>query len=176
MPDARQDPTGLTCLWTALRLDAPAGRALWSREEQPFVDGLLRALGQFLAAHGVAPTPLLALRVQALVLHAVQAARLEATLSAGALVLWPEPDSRGRAALNPAVEAAAKERERMRKAIKELEDACQAAGTPIHQGLPDHVRDLLAKTAGITHAVCETGGRREDRGACNAADAEAAGG
>ncbi len=48
-----------------------------------------------------------------------------------------------------AAEAVGKARERMRKAMKELEDFCDRAGKPIEEGLADTVKPIMKKTEGL---------------------------
>ena len=54
----------------------------------------------------------------------------------------------------PAIdEQAAKARERLRRAMKELEELCAKAGSPIQTGLPDSVKPLLHKAQGVLEAA-----------------------
>lgn len=103
------------------------------------------ALRAHLDGHGVAPSPLVVARaadVQASLIdlvriedaHAVDAAAGEGVTAASAVAR---------------AEAAGKARERLRKAMKELEDSCAKAGTPIEKGLADRVRPLLKRAEGV---------------------------
>ena len=101
---------------------------------------------------GVAPSPLIMLRVDDVLSSYLVARRLEEAL-------WQADaeeteTGRGRAAsFAAAAEPLAKARERLRKAMKELEDLCTKAGTPIDAGLAAHVAPLLEKTRGVLEAA-----------------------
>jgi hypothetical protein len=63
----------------------------------------------------------------------------------------------GVAAIAAAAESLAKARERLRKAMKELEDLCAKTGTPIDVGLADRVQPLLERTKGVLEDALQQG-------------------
>jgi hypothetical protein len=103
------------------------------------------ALRAHLDGHGVAPSPLVVARAADVQASLVDLVRIE---DAHAL----EACGAGEATAKDAVaraEAAGKARERLRKAMKELEDSCAKAGTPIEKGLADRMRPLLKRAEGV---------------------------
>jgi len=112
------------------------------------------ALETLLAERGVPLTPLILLRLEDLTTAWLAARRIEAVLwDTG--VFTETPTRRGHeaeashAAVSALVEHAGKARERTRKAMKDLEEACEKLGTPIDQGLADQVKPLLEQSAGV---------------------------
>ena len=128
------------------------GEAWMSEVEQRLARRFVRGMGLVFEGHGVADTPLLALRVNDVLVSYVLVRRLEAGLYPGALE--DGGDDRAMAAV---VEAVSRARERMRKAMKELEDACAKAGTPIDTGLADVVKPLLTAAAGLAEEAATRG-------------------
>jgi hypothetical protein len=125
-----------------------------------FVDAFLGGMEDFLEEHGVVLTPLVVLRVDDVLMCYLIVRHLERELHReGAVPAACEgdedpPDSNRRvaaavAAMNPALEQAAKGRERMRKAMKDLEDACAKAGTPVTGGIADRVKPLMEMAEGV---------------------------
>lgn len=95
-----------------------------------------------LRARGVADSPMLCLRIGDVAVTWILARRLEAALS-------PDPAAPSPAAATPAqADAVGKNRERLRKAIKELEEFCERNGAPVETGLADIVRPMLRKVEG----------------------------
>ena len=122
--------------WTSL---TPTQRAV--------ADHLVQDMETLLDAHGVAPTPLVVLRVHDVLVSLLVTLQLERYVGEKGAASSGDD---AKCAVLPEVESAAKARERLRKAMKELEDACARAGTPIDQGLADEVKPLLKQAEGIT--------------------------
>jgi hypothetical protein len=124
--------------------------------------------------HGVELTPLLALRVQDVLVSYLVVRRLEETLRRDGIVLGEHPHSSDEeegkpARVHPALEAAAKARERLRRAVHELEEACTRAGTPIDLGLADRMKPILKQARGVLDEALassrDAGGLEGDSGA-----------
>lgn len=113
------------------------------RQAREFINRMMKLF----QGAGVLETPLLALRVQDLLVHWILAQRLER-----ALLLSPE-ETPAEKALAAAADAIGKNRERIRKAMKELEEYCQKAGTPIDRGIADEMKPILEKTRDLPDAV-----------------------
>ncbi len=134
------------------------GETWMTETERRLTRRFIRGMEPVLAERGVAHTPLLALRVHDVLVSYVLVRRLEAGLFPGTTA--EHGDERAVAAV---VEAVSRARERMRKAMKELEDACTKAGTPIDTGLADVVKPLLRATAGLAEEA-EAQRKKEDTG------------
>lgn len=103
---------------------------------------LVRGIAKLLKARGVAENPLLALRVNEVAVTWLVSRRVEAGLA-------PEDDTSAAPRTSPAqAEAIGKARERLRKAIRELEEYCERAGTPIDQGLADLMKPVIQQIQG----------------------------
>ncbi len=111
---------------------------------------MLAALRRFFRRMGVQDTPLLAMHAADLIATALLVARLERELAGFAAGETTnnqdtrEADARLRALIALA-DAVGKARERMRKAMKELEDYCTRAGTPIDAGIADIMKPIVRK-------------------------------
>lgn len=102
----------------------------------------VRGLRRLLRAWGVAENPLLVLRVNDVAVSWLVARRLEAGLA-------PADADLECARVTPVqADAIGKSRERLRKAVKELEDYCARAGTPVDSGLADHLQSVVRKVQG----------------------------
>jgi len=118
------------------------------------VAGWVDALEALLAERGVPLTPLILLRLEDLMTAWLAARRIEAILWETG-VFADAPKRRGQDGDEPAltvtalVDHAGKARERTRKAMKDLEEACEKLGAPIDQGLADTVKPLLEQSAGV---------------------------
>ncbi|HNR33626.1 MAG TPA: hypothetical protein PKO36_00505 [Candidatus Hydrogenedentes bacterium] len=111
-----------------------------------FIEGMQALFGR----QGVVETPLLLLRVEdifvnyALAIRAEQA--LDDALAAQAAAGAGEPSK----PIAPGFEESiGKARERLRKSMKELEESCAKAGTPIDIGLADVMKPILRKAEGV---------------------------
>jgi len=133
-----------TPLWQAL-LGASGPATTEPSQAQSPIGVFVAEMSQLLAVCGVAPTPTIVLRVHDVATTLTIALAIEDPLLEGLAAGGEMPPS--------AVESAAKARERWRKAMKELEESCARAGSPIDQGLPDEVRPLLRKAEGVLEAA-----------------------
>jgi hypothetical protein len=137
------------------------GAAWMSAAEKQAARRFILAIQKLFERAGVIETPLLALRVQELMIAAVLAHRLENRFFEAAIMESCAEDEA--AALPPieakalaaAVDAAGKNRERIRKAMKELEDYCQKAGTPVDQGIADEMKPILEKTRDLPEGALQ---------------------
>ncbi|NLN93103.1 MAG: hypothetical protein GX130_07350 [Candidatus Hydrogenedens sp.] len=115
----------------------------WMTEEERKVHRrFAMTMKKFLKDHGVATSPLLIFRVSDIAMQWLVVRRLENSL------FQSEDDEQGGL---PTVTTAladhiGKGRERLRKAIRELEDACARLGTPIDAGLADEMAPLMRET------------------------------
>jgi len=120
---------------------------------QAFVDGM-QAL---FTRQGVDETPLLLLRVEDILANYLLVLRAEKVLD----------DELARQATDPSKPVApgfeeniGKVRERLRKSMKELEESCAKAGTPIDIGLADVMKPILKKAEGVLENALRTGPRK----------------
>ena len=118
--------------------EAGAGSALRTPGDQPFVSGLVNGLARVFTENGVAVTPLLVLRTEDLVLASLALRRVLDGFAGDTAELTAADHE----LLNKAVE-------RRRKAVRELEDACQRAGTPLDKGLADEMAPLIEQAEGV---------------------------
>lgn len=140
-------------LWRALLVERRAANVLSATEQQLaryFVEGMEAHLGRC----GVALTPLIVLRVHDVLVSFLAALVLEGEL--GQEEAAPEEEqarSRGRRGVAVGLEALGKARERLRKAMNDLEEACAKAGTPIDRGLADIMKPILKKAHGVLESA-----------------------
>lgn len=116
----------------------------WMRhDELELTRQFVRGIGTLLGDRGVVENPLLVLRVNDIVVTWLLARRLEESLG---------PGDDGETARTSAAQADAigKSRERLRKAIKELEEYCERAGTPIDTGLADLMKPVIQQVQGTS--------------------------
>lgn len=99
--------------------------------------------------HGVERTPLLILREEDVLMSFLTVRRMEESIAAARNEKASEETRAGQPTIAAQIEAAGKARERMRKAVKELEESCARAGTPIAVGIADTVRPLLKRSQGV---------------------------
>jgi hypothetical protein len=100
-----------------------------------------REMADMLAEHGVSLSPLVVLRAHDVLASFVDVLRLEQAASCAPAAELKEASA--------GAEATGKARERMRKAIKELEEACRKAGRPIDEGLADAMKPLVLRAEGV---------------------------
>ena len=126
------------------------GETWMSADELELNRQLVRGVEQLLKDRGVAENPLLVLRVDDIVVSWLLTRRMEASLG---------PGEDGQAPRTSAAQADAigKSRERLRKAIKELEEYCERAGTPIDTGLADLMKPVIQEIQGTSPFFAETG-------------------
>ena len=114
------------------------GEPWMTPEERELNHGLIRGIADFLAAGGVPESALVALRINEIAVTWLLARRLESALAPaeGEPPPCPTPAQAG---------AIGKCRERLRKAIKELETCCPKTGAPVRQGLADQMHQIIQK-------------------------------
>lgn len=102
---------------------------------------LVGGIAKLLKERGVKENPLLALRVNELTVTWLVSRRVEAALA-------PEEDTAAPRMSPAQAEAIGKARERLRKAVRELEEYCERAGTPIDRGLADLMKPVIQQIQG----------------------------
>lgn len=120
----------------------PAGMTESERKRWRESLGRIAAL---LQEKGVQPVEPLFQRVEEMLVAQLCAKRSE-------WILLPSPsaqDEEQPATALAALEGLLKVRERLRRAVRELEDYCARAGTPIDQGLADQLRPFILKTRAV---------------------------
>ncbi len=131
-----------------MRLQEDHWRAAWMTDEECVVmRRLVAAVRRMFKAYGVQASPLVSLRVMDVGVHYLLARRLE-------LHLTPRDDDTGAEGLlvsGSVADHIGKTRERLRKAIRELEDACARMGTPVDVGIADKVLPLVRETRDLLH-------------------------
>jgi hypothetical protein len=113
-----------------------------TEEERRMMRRFMAAIRRLFKAKGVQETPLLAIRVIDVGIHFLLARRLE-------LGLTPTEKENGKVVLDVTGAMAdyiGKTRERLRKAVRELEDACSRLGTPVDVGIADELLPLVRAT------------------------------
>jgi hypothetical protein len=162
-------------------LSIPPSPADWALQQclvqvAPYLDtaetqsahAFVSGMGALLELRGVTLTPTLIMRIEDVVHSHILVGRLEMDIWQKGVVFTPpvpEEDeqnttSRRRTAsqkeyINPAVEALGKARERLRKAMKELEDNCGTVAAPTQRNLAEEVLPLLKKGEGVMAEVLE---------------------
>jgi hypothetical protein len=126
------------------------GEAWMSADEAELNRQFVRGVGKLLEERGVVENPLLVLRVSDIVVSWLLARRMEAGLEGG-------PEGEAARTTSAQAEAIGKSRERLRKAIKELEEYCERAGTPIDRGLADLMKPVIQQIQGTSPFFAETG-------------------
>ncbi len=106
---------------------------------------------------GVPDTPCRNLRMLDVVIAYVHARRLDALLADAQANA--ESEAKGPPQLS-LFDAAGKAHERMRKAMKELEDYCNKAGTPVDVGLADIMKPIIEKAEGVLEDALEFEARK----------------
>ena len=119
------------------------GETWMSTDEAALNRQFVLGMGKVLKDRNVAENPLLVLRINDIVVSWLLARRMEESLG---------PDDQGQTARTSAAQADAigKSRERLRKAIKELEEYCDRAGTPIDTGLADLMKPVIQQIQGTS--------------------------
>lgn len=118
------------------------GECWMTAAERRVFKELTQSLQAMMLRHGVTDSPLLSLRIADLAIHFLLVRRIEN-------VLMPDPEQY--CGVTPELsgtlaEHIGKSRERFRKSIRELEDACARLGRPIDTGIADQVLPLMRKT------------------------------
>ena len=104
----------------------------------------MSAVKRLFLERGVEETPFLALRVADVAIHHLLVRRLEANLR-------PNAEASGAPISAALADQIGKARERLRKTIRELEDACARLGRPLDIGYADAVLPLVRQTADLLH-------------------------
>jgi myo-inositol-1-phosphate synthase len=114
-------------------------------EERVYIRKFLGAVHQLFLSSGVKDSPLLALRVVDVAVHLLLSRRQERALI-------PEEKCDGTPELSGALaDQIGKGRERLRKAIKELEEACARLGSPVDTGIAGQMLPLVRQTSDLLH-------------------------
>ncbi len=117
--------------------------------EREFARGFMRDLSATVPETHTA-LPLLLIHAEDVVVSYCIVNRLERALLLEGPLPDRTPDAPKAPAVHPALEAASKARERLRKAMKELEDALgQSEGGTAARGIADAVRPLLRQAEGL---------------------------
>ncbi len=136
-----------------MRLQESVWREEWmTDEERVAMRRLITSVRRLFKARNVQESPLLTLRVVDVGVHYLLARRLERGLT-------PRVNDDGAAALDISGALAdhiGKTRERLRKAIRELEDACARLGAPVDVGVADAMAPVARETRDLLHG--EQGG------------------
>ena len=131
-----------------MRLQETAWREKWMTDEEcRIMNYFMKLMRKLFKAKGVQDTPLIALRVIDVGIHHLLARRLE-------LALMPIVKENGEVALDISGATAdhiGKTRERLRKAIRELEDACARLGSQVDMGLAEQLLPLIRETQDLLH-------------------------
>lgn len=109
------------------------------RDELPLMERLLRELDALFARNEVAVSPLLAMRVEDALVAFLAVRRVSETA----------PEDHYGKPFYDYLEQLNKAIERRRKAVKELEDACERAGAPLEQGLAERLLPLIERAEGV---------------------------
>jgi len=136
-----------------MRLDATwllAHVSLENEDERRFVRAFARDMAGLFAGHGVAHSPLLILQVADVCESYLLVRRFEDAIHEDGLFPQKKREPEGPLGnISPAVEPLGKARDRWRKAVKDLEDACARAGTPIDKGLADALKPIVRQADGV---------------------------
>jgi len=116
--------------------------------ERELAKDTVRRLRRLFKSRGVTETPLIALRVDDLCASLLLAQRAEDAL-VRLPTLDPDPSKVVGERAAAAIESAGRARERLRKAMKELEQACAKMGTPVDIGIADRMKPIMRKAAGV---------------------------
>lgn len=121
--------------------------------ERLFFRKFVKSLRALLGSRGVPESTLLSLRVADVAVHLLLVKRLETALT-------PEMDA---GAATPGItgalaEQVSKGRERLRKAVRELEDTCTRLGKPLDTGLADEMLPVVRKTGDMLQQAVPSDG------------------
>ena len=121
------------------------GEAWMSEDETTLNRQFVRGVKKLLRERGVAKNPLLVLRVNDVVVSWLLVRRMEANLGEDPSDISGLESTQ----TTPAqADAIGKSRERLRKSIKDLEDYCARAGSPIDTGLADVMKPVIQQVQG----------------------------
>lgn len=126
-----------------------------------YVLGLAADLEDLFSSRGVDVTPVVRLRALDVITWSYIAREIQGKVSSDGIAEGEtQKDNNGTEKktgwrLHAAVEALAKTWERLRKAMKELEDTCKNAGTPVNNSLAAAVQPLLERAEGVLEDALE---------------------
>ena len=126
------------------------GETWMSVDELALNRQLVDGVKELLKNRGVAENPLLVLRVDDIAVSWLLTRRMEASLGPGEDGQTPRTSA-------AQADAIGKGRERLRKSIKELEEYCERAGTPIDTGLADLMKPVIQRVQGTSPFFAEAG-------------------
>ena len=130
-------------------------------EKRSAVSRFVRQLEKLIRRRGAEPTLLLSLRAEELVVAWLTARRIEDALRTEGVC---RPNEDGPSALHPLVEALGKARDRLRRVIKEFEDALPAQAPPqAAKGLAEQVAPLLKLGADYLDRPIDFAAQEEQR-------------
>lgn len=134
----------------------------WMTEEERIVaEAFWQAVGEALETHGVEKNLLTLLRVNdVLVMYLLARRAEEALCGAGPGVKNDKPGAK-RGPDASAFDGCGRAYERLRKAMKELEEACARAGKPIDAGIADVMKPILKKAEGVLQDALEFEARKQ---------------
>ncbi len=132
--------------------DWALGNHVFNADDRDKIRQLLAEFEGMFERFGVPDTPCRNLRTLDVVIAYVHARQLDALLADAQANA--EADAKGPPQLS-LFDAAGKAHERMRKAMKELEDYCNKAGTPIDVGLADIMKPIIEKAEGVLEDALE---------------------
>ena len=133
----------------------------WITDEKELVDQFVKEMLAFYRKNGACITPLLILRLDDIAQTYLLIQRLENTLLSspssplgsmegeGVLTVSKSGSTPKKEGDNVVLEMLGKVRERLRKAIKELEESSTKAFTTLPQGIADRMRPIIKKAEGI---------------------------
>jgi hypothetical protein len=120
--------------------EACRGEPWMTKGEKKAVAKFLKRMQKLFRQRNVAETPLLAMRLNDVIVSFLLTRRAEQELATDPL----EPGQ-----LHKILDTTGKIRERLRRSMKDLEDACANAGTPIEPGLADRMKPLILRAQGL---------------------------
>jgi len=130
-------------------------------EEKKRAGEFAEAFADLFEKSAVVSTLLVCIRAADIIALYFHVARIESRLLEVASAA--SADAKRGATVEDILEAAGKARERLRKAVKELEEYCSNAGTPIDKGLAGIMRPILKKAEGVYEDALQFEGRKKAR-------------
>lgn len=136
----------------------------YEEHERSLATCLWEGVASLLRRHGVEQTPIILLRSDDVVASFLVVRRLERRLVGGeggcADLEEKKPAKDVQLQL---IEALGRARERLRKAMKELEETCGKVAVPSEVCIPDQMKPILKEAEGILEKCLESGPRRKRR-------------
>ncbi|HOZ48071.1 MAG TPA: hypothetical protein PLO37_21050 [Candidatus Hydrogenedentes bacterium] len=113
--------------------------------ERALAEALVGDFAELFGQCGVAETASLKMRTEDVIVSYLHVRRVEHLLAPSVV----EAATATTANEERVIDAAGRARERLRKAMKELEDYCTRAGAPIDQGIAGLMKPILKKAEGV---------------------------